>query len=98
MGGREAHRSDVEGVSLLEDLERNWEAFGKADPLWAILTLPGTENRRWDEARFFETGRQEIATAFARLDRLGFAVKRDSLMNYLAGPEDRIQPAGRETP
>lgn len=72
-------------MSLLEDLERNWEAFGKADPLWAILTLPGTENRRWDEARFFETGRQEIATAFARLDRLGFAVKRGRALDFGCG-------------
>lgn len=37
-------------------LRRNWENLGKRDPMWAILTAPGTEGGRWDEAAFFRTG------------------------------------------
>ena len=44
----------------LEELQKNWDEFGKADPLWAILTKPGTEGGRWDLDEFFATGRHEI--------------------------------------
>lgn len=37
-------------------LRRNWENLGKRDPMWAILTRPGTEGGRWDEDEFFRTG------------------------------------------
>jgi len=40
----------------LDRLRRNWENLGRADPMWAILTNPGTEGGRWDEAEFFATG------------------------------------------
>jgi SAM-dependent methyltransferase len=39
-----------------ERLRRNWENFGRKDPMWAILTQPGTEGGRWDEDAFFRTG------------------------------------------
>ncbi len=37
-------------------LRRNWENLGRKDPMWAILTQPGTEGGRWDEKAFFATG------------------------------------------
>lgn len=44
----------------LEALRRNWEEFGRTDPLWSILTDPSKKNNRWDEREFFATGEAEI--------------------------------------
>jgi 2-polyprenyl-3-methyl-5-hydroxy-6-metoxy-1,4-benzoquinol methylase len=51
----------LERLRLLE-LELNWDAFGKTDPLWAVLTEPDKRLNNWDQAEFFETGRSEIDT------------------------------------
>ncbi len=44
----------------LDNLQRNWNAFGKKDPLWAILTDPDRRRRKWDLEAFFKTGQTEI--------------------------------------
>jgi 2-polyprenyl-3-methyl-5-hydroxy-6-metoxy-1,4-benzoquinol methylase len=44
----------------LERLRRNWENLGRADPMWAVLTQAGTEGGKWDEAAFFQTGRDFV--------------------------------------
>ena len=41
-------------------MRSDWDRYAETDPLWAILTNPGTKGRRWDPDAFFETGRQEI--------------------------------------
>jgi len=57
-----------------ERLRRNWENLGRADPMWAILTEPGKEGGRWDEAAFFATG-----AAFVRWLTEWFARERIAL-------------------
>ena len=37
-------------------LKRNWEAFGRDDPLWAVLTEPSRKGGGWDPDEFFATG------------------------------------------
>ncbi len=44
----------------------HWEDMGKLDACWAILTEPGTKHGKWDRAKFFATGEDEIA-AFLRV-------------------------------
>ena len=46
----------------IKDLQRNWNEFGKTDPLWAILTLPNKKNNKWQLDEFFLTGEREIET------------------------------------
>jgi SAM-dependent methyltransferase len=55
----------------LKDLQRHWHEFGRRDPLWAILTLPGKRDAGWRVDEFFQTGREEIAQVLAHLDELG---------------------------
>lgn len=45
----------------VDRLARDWEMFGRTDPLWAVNTEVWTKGCRWDEAEFFETGRVEVA-------------------------------------
>lgn len=44
----------------IKDLQSQWERFAQTDPMWAILTVPGTRNNAWDPQAFFETGRHQI--------------------------------------
>jgi hypothetical protein len=54
----------------LAALQRNWDTFGRLDPLWAILTDPRHKGNRWDLvhegiAWFADLGsrRAEVATS-----------------------------------
>ncbi len=58
-------------MGSLEHLQRNWETFARADPMWAALMDPDRIGRRWDTDDFFAAGEQEIATVFARLASIG---------------------------
>lgn len=44
----------------LKELQRNWNEFGRTDPLWAILTSPEKKDNKWPIDEFFKTGIQEI--------------------------------------
>ena len=56
----------------LQRLRETWHALGEDDPLWAILSQPQMRGGRWDAARFFAAGEEEIAglqAQCAALDR-----------------------------
>ncbi len=69
----------------LEDLKRNWDLFGRTDPLWSICTEPGTKGNRWDEDEFFETGRKEIDEVFERLESIGVPVTPGTALDFGCG-------------
>jgi len=54
----------------LEELQRNWDRFGRKDPMWAILTDPDKDGGRWDRESFFRTGVAEIRALFRHLHEL----------------------------
>jgi ubiquinone/menaquinone biosynthesis C-methylase UbiE len=54
----------------LQKLQRNWEGFAQVDPLWAVLTDPEKEDRRWETSDFFATGKREIETVLRYLESL----------------------------
>jgi ubiquinone/menaquinone biosynthesis C-methylase UbiE len=53
--------NDSDIPDKLGSVVANWEKFAKSDPLWAILSKPGTKGNKWNVDAFFETGRTEIA-------------------------------------
>ena len=55
----------------LVELQKHWDALGKSDPLWAILSLPEKRFGKWDLAEFFGYGREEIDQLWAFTDELG---------------------------
>jgi 2-polyprenyl-3-methyl-5-hydroxy-6-metoxy-1,4-benzoquinol methylase len=69
----------------LEYWQKNWDQLGKDDPLWAILTLPGKENRQWDPVEFFETGRTEITSVLQRLSSLGISCPGGRALDFGCG-------------
>jgi SAM-dependent methyltransferase len=55
----------------LQEVQKNWDEFGKRDPFWAILTHAQYKNNRWDHAAFFETGRREVEIVLRHLEATG---------------------------
>ena len=48
----------------LEDVKSNWDALGRENPLWAILS----SHDEWNVGAFFETGRREIQEMLVQLE------------------------------
>lgn len=44
----------------LHELERNWEAFGRQDPMWAIVTDDRFKGGKWDSDAFHLSGERDI--------------------------------------
>ncbi len=70
---------------LLAECCRFWDAHARRDPLWAVLSDVGKEDRKWDVERFFETGFNEIALLFYQLDFNGIHVNRGSALDFGCG-------------
>ena len=69
----------------LSRLRRVWEALGRDDPLWAVLSDPDKRGRRWDSDEFFETGRLEVETQMAEIDVVGYPVGRTLALDFGCG-------------
>ncbi len=69
----------------LSDLQRHWDAFGRQDPMWAILTDPARKGRRWTPDAFFATGVAEIEAHMAEAAALGLPVQRRSALDFGCG-------------
>jgi SAM-dependent methyltransferase len=69
----------------LPELQRNWDAFGRSDPLWAILTNPRLRGNKWDPAEFFSTGREDVAAVMNDAARLGVPRERSRALDFGCG-------------
>ena len=69
----------------LETLKTHWDAFGERDPFWAILTVPGKENGKWNETEFFQTGEDEISSVLAFIESLGRPLNRRMALDFGCG-------------
>jgi ubiquinone/menaquinone biosynthesis C-methylase UbiE len=80
------------GPESLSGVQATWEHWGKTDPLWAILSKQGKENKRWDLAQFMKTGEVEISALFARLEQLGLTPPPDRALDFGCGVGRLSQP------
>lgn len=69
----------------LEDVQKNWEGFARTDPLWSILSDEEKRNNRWDVDAFFATGREEIASVVAEMEKLGLHPARRRALDFGCG-------------
>ena len=68
-----------------KDLQKNWDKFGKMDPLWSILTLPDKKGNKWDIHEFFATGKREIDAAMEYIKSLGINVPGRKALDFGCG-------------
>lgn len=66
-------------------LQRTWDTLGAEDPLWAVLSAPGTRGNRWNPEEFFATGRAEIEGLFDDLAARGVTVRRCRALDFGCG-------------
>jgi ubiquinone/menaquinone biosynthesis C-methylase UbiE len=70
----------------LRELQRNWNKFGKQDPLYAILLEEDKRGNKWKLEDFFERGRQEIDQVMDyTTNNLGLAVQRSRALDFGCG-------------
>lgn len=69
----------------LRGLRRHWDAFGRSDPFWAVLSEPGKKGNRWAAEEFFKTGADEIEGVLAYLRARGFPLRRGRALDFGCG-------------
>lgn len=52
----------------LDRLARTWDVLGTCDPLWSILTKPGTGSGRWNVEEFFRSGEEQVDAALGLVE------------------------------
>ena len=72
-------------TSGLASVKRTFEALGKDDPLYAVLSRKGLRDNRWDPDEFFDEGKKEIANVMAYLERLDVVVARQRALDFGCG-------------
>lgn len=72
-------------TARLDDSRQFWDAHARRDPLWAVLSEAGKEQRRWDVRRFFQTGLNEVALMFYELESRGIAVNHGAALDFGCG-------------
>ncbi len=69
----------------IRSLKRLWDALGRSDPFWAVLTDPAKKGNRWDRDEFFETGAREIGALMGYIGSLGITVPRHRALDFGCG-------------
>lgn len=69
----------------IKKLKESWNEFGKADPLWSILTDPKKKGNKWDVDEFFKTGQDEIDSVIHYIDSLKITLRRESALDFGCG-------------
>ncbi len=69
----------------LENLQNNWNEFGKIDPLWAIMTDPDKNQNRWEIDEFFASGENEAARVMQYLHSFGFHPAGKTVLDFGCG-------------
>lgn len=62
----------------LRELQRNWDGLAQTDPLWAICTDPGKQNKQWNREEFFATGKREIKIVLECAAEAGLTIVRNA--------------------
>ena len=79
----------------LRELQRNWDAFGESDPLFAVASWPGKRGGRWDVEEFLRTGEEEIEEVMRQVSRLAPSLRRRRALDFGCGVGRLTQPLAR---
>ncbi len=78
----------------LKEVQRNWNAFGKIDPLWAILTWPEKRGNQWQLDEFFKTGQEEVDSVMRHTQSVGSNFRNGTALDFGCGV-GRLTPGTR---
>lgn len=69
----------------LQELQRNWETFGKEDPLWAVASRPEKADNNWDVQEFFDTGTKHIGRILKWMEANGYPHEHRTALDFGCG-------------
>ncbi len=69
----------------IKAFQENWNALGRADPMWAVLTDPTKKNNRWDRNEFFANGVAEIEWMWQGLQKLNIEIRPGTAIDFGCG-------------
>jgi ubiquinone/menaquinone biosynthesis C-methylase UbiE len=69
----------------IDQWQKNWDALGKDDPLWVILTDPKKKGGKWNPEEFFETGRSEIEEFLEELESKNILLRKGRALDFGCG-------------
>src|SRR5216684_1150160 len=72
-------------TDVLDESQKFWDAHAARDPLWAVLSDAGKDERKWNVGRFFQTGVNEMALVFYQMESRGIEVAPGSAMDFGCG-------------
>jgi ubiquinone/menaquinone biosynthesis C-methylase UbiE len=72
------------GVNLRR-LQKQWNALGETDPLWAIITLPEKRGGKWDPEELFAWGRDEIERLLTYVQGMGLEIRHETALDFGCG-------------
>ncbi len=70
----------------IDSLKGAWDAAGKDDPFWSVLSVRDKEKNRWDVQEFLQTGIDEINQVMSEVARLGMDGSRRRALDFGCGP------------
>ena len=69
-----------------DTLAHTWDVLGERDPMWAVLTHPGTRGGRWDPEAFFADGRAQVDGALGLIeDDIGWPLLTGRALDFGCG-------------
>lgn len=69
----------------LKELQKNWDEFGKTDPLCAILFDPDKIGNKWQIDEFFRTGKEEAKELMKYIESLSINIPRRKALDFGCG-------------
>lgn len=78
--------------SRFTTLAKNWEVFGRRDPLFGVLSDPTKQHGRWQQDEFFESGRAHVAKLFRILAAHGVTPSGGQALDFGCGVGRLTQP------
>ena len=79
----------------LNELKKNWEQLGEADPFYAILRYRSKTAGNWDLKEFFDTGTKDVEGIMSKMDSSGVLSRRPQrALDFGCGVGRLTQPLG----
>lgn len=69
----------------LADQQRVWEDWARADPLWAIASVPELKGGRWEQDEFFATGVVDVEGLVAQVAGHGLTLRTGRCLDFGCG-------------
>jgi len=63
----------------------NWEKLAIHDPMWAILSVPGKEQNKWNKEEFYHTGKVDIQRLMDKLHDKNIQIEHGVALDFGCG-------------